>query len=222
MSIKIFIKNKGFTLVEIAIVVLIFGLIIGGIMGPLKTQLDNLDRKEAESLIDATKQAMIGFAIRNGRLPCPDTNGDGQENKPGANCTNSSGTVPWALLGVPSLDAWNQPLTYRVDTSFADDTDGTGCPDADVPGMSFELCSVGNLTIRATSAGALVASNVPAIIVSHGKNWVVAGDINEQENSDNDANFVDKNHVNQGYDDYTGWINLNILIGKMVSANKLP
>ena len=215
-------KQKGFTLVEIAIVMLIFGLIIGGIMGPLKTQLENIDRKETEKLIDDTKGAMIGFAIRNGRLPCPDTTGDGQENKPGINCTSTRGTVPWATLGVNPQDAWNQPLTYRVDTDFADSTTGTGCPDTDVPGMSFELCSTGNITVRATSAGATVASGVPAVIVSHGKNWVAGGDVNEQENSDNDANFVDKNHINQGYDDFTGWVNINTLVGKMVSANKLP
>lgn len=210
-------KMNGFSLVEIAIVMVIFGLIIGGIMGPLKTQLDNIDRKETEDLIESTKEAMIGFAIRRGRLPCPDTSGDGTEDS----CTNASGQVPWATLGVSPQDAWNRPLTYHVDTSFTDNTIGTGCGMA-VPGMSFELCSVGNITVRATSSGGVVASNVPAIIVSHGKNWAATGDVNEQENSDNDADFVDKNHVNQGYDDFTGWVNLNNLIGKMVSANKLP
>jgi len=64
-------KAKGFTLVEIAVVMVIFGLIIGGIMGPLKTQLNNIDQKETEKLIESTKEAMIGFAIRKGRLPCP-------------------------------------------------------------------------------------------------------------------------------------------------------
>ena len=186
-------------------------------MGPLKTQLDNIDRKETEKLIESTKEAMVGFAIRKGRLPCPDTSGDGAEDS----CTNASGQVPWATLGVSSQDAWNRPLTYQVDTSFTDSTIGTGCGIA-VPGMSFELCSAGNITVRTTSAGTTIASNVPAILVSHGQNWAATGDVNEQENSDNDNDFVDKNHINQGYDDFVGWVNLNNLIGKMVSANKLP
>tara|TARA_R110002111_G_scaffold112886_8_gene172721 strand:+ start:2149 stop:2802 length:654 start_codon:yes stop_codon:yes gene_type:complete len=217
MSVSNMNKAKGFTLVEIAVVMVIFGLIIGGIMGPLKTQLNNIDQKETERLIESTKKAMIGFAIRKGRLPCPDTSGDGAED----NCANATGEVPWATLGVNRHDAWNRVLTYRVDTQFADSTDGTGCGTA-VLGVSFELCSVGNITVRESSAGTTVASNVPAIIVSHGKNWAVAGDVNEQENSDIDTNFVDKNHVNQGYDDLVGWVNLNNLIGKMVVANKLP
>lgn len=215
-------NQHGFTIIEIAIVLLIFGLIVGGIMGPLQTQLDNMDRRETVQTLDTTREALVGFALRNGRLPCPDTSGDGQENKPGANCTNELGDVPWVTLGVKSEDAWKQPLTYRVDGRFADSATGTGCPDPDVPGISFELCSTGNITVRATSSGAMVASNVPAILVSHGKNWVSAGDVNEQENSDNDTNFVDKTHVNQGYDDLVAWVNINNLVGKMVAGNKLP
>lgn len=215
-------QQSGFTLVEIAIVMVIFGLIIGGLFGPMKTQLENLDRRETLDLIDTTKDAIIGFAIRNGRIPCPDTDNDGLENTAGTNCSNARGTVPWATLGVGQIDAWKRPLTYRVDTDFADSSDGTGCPDANVPGISFEMCSTGNITVLDSSGGNQVASGVPAMLVSHGKNWAAAGDSDEQENSDNDANFVDRNHINDGYDDLTGWVNPNNLIGKMVSANKLP
>lgn len=215
-------NNAGFTLVEISIVLIIFGLIIGGLLGPVKIQLDNLKLKETKQTIETTKEALIGFAIRNGRLPCPDTNNNGQENLSGSTCPRASGLVPWVTLGVNQLDAWHQPLSYRVDRLFADTRDGSSCPDANVPGISFEICSTGNISVFNRRNGNLVASGVPAIIVSHGKNWSSTGDADEQENSDNNTNFVDKNHINNGYDDLTGWINVNNLIGKMVSANKLP
>jgi type II secretory pathway pseudopilin PulG len=219
-------KQAGFNIVEVAFGLIIFGLIIGGLMGPLQVQLDNMDRRETLQVIETTKEAIIGFALRNGRLPCPDTSTttprNGQENIIAGNCSSARGSVPWVTLGVNSVDAWQQPLTYRVDRDFADNTDGTGCPDSNAAGISFEMCSLGDITVRSTSTGALVASNVPAIIVSHGENGIAGGDVNEQENSDNDANFVDKNHINQGYDDLVGWVNINNLIGKMVSANKLP
>ena len=215
-------KQAGFNIVEVAFGLIIFGIIIGGLMGPLQVQLDNMDRRETLQTIETTKEAIIGFSIRNGRIPCPDTSGNGQENTGAGNCSSARGSIPWVTLGVNSTDAWNQRLTYRVDRDFADNSDGTGCPDSNVAGISFEMCSLGNITVRATSTGALVASNVPAIIVSHGENGIAGGDANEQENSDNDANFVDKNHINQGYDDLVGWVNINNLIGKMVSANKLP
>ncbi|MEZ5525720.1 MAG: prepilin-type N-terminal cleavage/methylation domain-containing protein [Pseudomonadales bacterium] len=215
-------KHAGFTLVEIAIVMVIFGLIIGGLFGPMKTQLENLDRRETLDTIDNTRAAIIGFAIRNGRIPCPDTDNDGLENRVGANCSNARGTAPWATLGVSQVDAWKRPLTYRVDTRFADSADGTGCPDSNVPGISFEVCSNGDISVFDQNGGNLVASGIPAVLVSHGKNWSGPGDSDEQENTDNDTSFVFRSQVNDGYDDLIGWVNLNNLIGKMVATNKLP
>lgn len=215
-------SNNGFTLVEISIVLVIFGLIIGGLLGPVKIQLDNMNIKETERSIRTSKEAIIGFAIRNGRIPCPDTNNDGQEDMSGSNCSSTRGLIPWVTLGVNQTDAWHQPFTYRVDAQFADTSDGSGCADPDVPGISFEMCSNGNISVFNSSGGTLVASGIPAIIVSHGKNWTAAGDTDEQENTDNDANFVDRHHINNGYDDLIGWINVNNLIGSMVSANKIP
>lgn len=218
---KTVIKNsKGFTLVEIAIVMVIFGLILGSIMGPLKMQLDNMKRKETEQSMETIKQAIMGYALRNGRIPCPDTNLDGLENMAGLNCASARGTVPYATLGVNRLDAWKKPFLYRVDTQFADNNPGTGCPDVTV--NSFAICSTGNISVFDSSGGNLVANGVPAIIVSQGSNRGFVSDADEQENSDNDTNFVDKTHINQGYDDFVDWINLYTLIAKMVAANKLP
>lgn len=216
-------KSTGFTLVEIAIVMVIFGLIIGGLLGPMQIQLENLDRRETQETIETTKEAILGFAIREGRIPCPDTDDDGQENMTGSNCSNARGTAPWATLGVASVDAWKQPLTYRVDEDFADTSDGTpDCSDPDVLNVSFEICSSGDIDIFDSNGGSLVASGIPAVLVSHGKNWAATGDSDERENSDNDRDFVDRNHLNDGYDDLVGWVNLNTLIGTMVNANKLP
>lgn len=215
--------SKGFTLVEVAIVMVIFGLLLGGLMGPLSMQLDNMKSRETEQSMQTIKQAIIGFALRNGRIPCPDTTGNGLENMAGDNCTGLEGTVPSATLGVNPEDAWRRPFTYRVDGQFADNTDGTGCTDTDVvPLISFQICSRGNITVSDSNGGNLVAGDIPAVIVSHGRNWPVNSDADELENANGNANFVDKNHINQGYDDFVDWVNPNILIGKMISANKLP
>ncbi len=104
-------NSKGFTLVEIAIVMVIFGLILGGIMGPLKMQRDNMQRKETQQSMKTIKHALVGYALINGRIPCPDTSANGLENMSGLNCTNARGTVPWATLGVVKEDAWKHPFT---------------------------------------------------------------------------------------------------------------
>jgi len=218
-------KTLGFSLVEMAIVLLVFGLIIGGLMGPLKTQMDRLDRKETLKEISLIKESMVGFALRNGRIPCPDTDNDGIEDTSGGNCANELGNVPWATLGVGRYDGWKRPFTYRVDDRFADTSDGSGCADTDVAGVSFELCSTGDISVLASQGGATVASNVPAVIVSHGKNWAQTAGSDEAENQDSDADFVDKTYVIGGsndYDDIVDWLNLNNLIVKMVQAERLP
>jgi hypothetical protein len=146
---------------------------------------------------------------------------DGQENM-GATCNSPLGTVPWATLGVTNMvDGWHQPFTYRIDTQFADNTSDIGCPDA--AGILFAICSTGNINVFDSNGGNPVATEIPAIIVSHGSNQsTTGGDADEQENNNNNTNFVNKTHINQGYDDYVDWVNLNNLVAKMVSANKLP
>lgn len=215
-------KKNGFSLVEMAVVLVIFGLVIGGMVGPIKLQLEVMKLRDTKKTIELTTQTLVGYALRNGRLPCPDTDNDGAENRNGLSCSNASGLVPYATLGITAIDAWKQTLSYHVDTRFADSNDGSGCPDADTPGISFEICSNGNIRILDASGGSDIASDIPAVVISHGKNWASGGDNDEQENRDNDANFVDKNHINQGYDDLVGWVNINQLISALVNAGQLP
>ena len=84
----------------------------------------------------------------------------------------------------------------------------------------------------ADSGGADVANNVPAILLSHGKNGagaylsngtqlaVSTGD-DEEENSDNDKNFVSHN-ITSDFDDLVIWLSPNTLANRMVTAGKLP
>jgi len=224
-NLPVTLKWQGFTLVEMAIVLLVFGLVIGGLMGPLQTQLENLDRKATLKEVALIKEAIIGFALINGRIPCPDTNTDGSEDMSSGDCTNAEGTVPWVTLGVGRLDGWKRPFTYRVDTTFADTVDGSGCADDDVAGVSFEMCSIADISVLDSKNGNTVASGVSAVIVSHGKNWAQTAGNDEGENQDSDEEFVDKTYASGGgnnYDDIVDWVNMNNLIANMVAAEKLP
>ena len=64
-------KQRGFTLVEIAIVLVIVGILIGGFMMPLGIQIENKRRVDATRQIEQIKEALFGFAMAQGRLPCP-------------------------------------------------------------------------------------------------------------------------------------------------------
>ena len=79
-------KHTGFSLLEMVIVLAILGVLIAGIVGPLATRFEQKQRQETFAKLDVIKDAIYGFVITNGRLPCPDTDttpADGIENPVG-------------------------------------------------------------------------------------------------------------------------------------------
>ena len=224
-------RTAGFTLIELAISLAIMALLLGMLMVPLNTQLDQQRINETQKQLSLLSESLLGFSVANGRLPCPATPSlantaanAGTENKPGAACALSEGVAPWATLAMPELDAWGRRFTYRVTPAFADDPAG---------GMqsSFSLTDNGNLTITSAGAGVTIAANVVAVLVSHGKNGsgaylpqgarMALGAGDELENADGDNTFVAK-VPDPGFDDLVVWISSNVLKSRMVAANRLP
>ncbi len=64
-------KSKGFSLIEIAVVLVIITILLAFLAVPLATQVDQRRRAETAKQLDLAKDAIIGFAMANGRLPCP-------------------------------------------------------------------------------------------------------------------------------------------------------
>jgi prepilin-type N-terminal cleavage/methylation domain-containing protein len=64
-------RNTGFTLVELAMVLFIVSLLIGGLLMPLTAQNEIRGRQETDRALSNIRDALIGFAVVNGRLPCP-------------------------------------------------------------------------------------------------------------------------------------------------------
>lgn len=260
-------KDKGFTLLELAMVLFIITLVLGGVLTPLSTRMEVEERKKTVEQLKDIKSSLIGYALVNGHLPCPDcpdnTVGscgtvatglgagainDGIEDgiiAAGPSPTNDrttafnfcatpEGNLPWVTLGVDEFDAWDNHFTYRVtdpgdnmtENSFADNDPGTGCGTA-TTGVSFEICSMGNINIS-DDPGATpgnVASNVPAIVISYGNNDGQRG-ASEAANQDGTTTFIQKGYTtgNTGddFDDLLMWISTSTLIYRMVQAERLP
>ncbi|MFK8067344.1 MAG: prepilin-type N-terminal cleavage/methylation domain-containing protein, partial [Gammaproteobacteria bacterium] len=223
-------KNKGFTLLEVTIVLLIVGLLLGGILGPIATRHEQKQRQDTQDKLDQIKDALFGFAITNGRLPCPDTDAtpDGIENPIDgvAGCTAVFGTVPYETIGVNAIhDTWNNPFSYRVTGTWADDPvalAGTGCGVA-TTGVSFELCSVGDITINDANSVQIV-DEIPVVVFSQGKEDLASRTSTpETDNNGNDSIYVysDISMVTGAeYDDMMVWISPNILKYRMVQAGR--
>ena len=210
--------NKGFTLIEMTMVMVIIGLVLGSLLIPIGAQVNQAQHIETRRDLLDIKEALLGYVLINGKLPCPDSSGDGLEDACANTNTTASteGNLPWSTLGLKAKDVWGQPFRYRVNNAFS---------------TTFLLTTVGSGAgvIRICTSYACTkteASNVPLVVYSKGKNGGLSlaemTDLDEKENADLDGNFVNKDAVEGAYDDMVTWISINILMNRMVSVGKLP
>jgi prepilin-type N-terminal cleavage/methylation domain-containing protein len=73
-------SRRGFTLIELAIVMFIVSLLVGGMLLPLSAQQDIKSLRDTTRALETARDALLGFAVINERLPCPATaNSSGRE-----------------------------------------------------------------------------------------------------------------------------------------------
>ena len=63
--------TRGFTLIEIAVALLIMTLVIASILVPLQAQVESRNYTETQRILDQAREALIGYAAANGYFPCP-------------------------------------------------------------------------------------------------------------------------------------------------------
>jgi prepilin-type N-terminal cleavage/methylation domain-containing protein len=241
-------RQRGFSIIEMAVVLLVITLLLGSLLVPLATQVEQRQVSETERALEEIREALLGFAAAKGYLPCPDratggtggandTANDGVEDFNAAgNCTapNGEGNLPWATLGVVGTDVWGNRFHYEPATTFAQRA----------PAATFTLTSTSAslrvCTTNACTTQLTVAGDGPvAVVFSHGKNGFGAingntGTANpaptspdEQGNTDGGSNFNSRAHTRAGspageYDDILIWISKNALFNRMVAAGRLP
>ncbi len=157
-------KNHGFTLVEMAIIIMILGLLLAPFFRYLSTQQTKQETLESEGSNEVISAALATYLAEHNRYPCPadlslaiEDNGFGAEerNTPTeiGNCDTSNialssniyyGALPIQTLKLPSSYAankYNWKYMYAVSQSLAD-ADSLGSGGTDV------FNGVGNITVR--------------------------------------------------------------------------
>ncbi len=176
--------RTGFTLLELAIVLVVLSLLAAGIMALLAQDTRRAKAMELEARLEAVHDALLAFRRLNDRLPCPAdatlavgsadfgveaaTPGTCTGGAPEANFDDGSNTVggvlPVKSLGLPDthmFDPWGGRLTYAVDIRATEAAAFTTYGPADT--------TIGSIQVNDGSGNARTTQAV-AVIVSHGAN----------------------------------------------------
>lgn len=203
--------QQGFTLIEVAVVLVIVGILLGSFIGTLTSRINITKKSNAVEELEEIKQSMMAYAFVNGYLPCPDCsvvtascvaalvgNGVADPDVGNNRCMmdEESGNVPWVTLGLGRGDPWNNHYRYSVQAEYSNiDAAFT----LNSPAGSAKIQEPDFVADATGAAPHDLADKVVAIILSHGSNGygavsednqlapaVPAVNIDEINNTDND------------------------------------
>lgn len=131
--------KKGFTLIELAMVLIVVGLLMGGAFQMMKVMGEKARSTEAKNTLNAAKEVVIAYAINNNRLP-----------------------TAAQFTGMNLVGAGNTPIYYDSDaalqanicglqTTLLNTTDSNG---VNTPNVGFVLAVAGeNMQIETSRIG---------------------------------------------------------------------
>lgn len=117
-------NQKGFSLLEMALALLLVGILIQSVTSMLSQNQQRQTYKQTEQELQTIKQILLSYLQINQYLPCPDTNGDGLENREtGGDCSADQGAFPYLEFGgVGHQDEFGNPYFYATNTNSTSTT----------------------------------------------------------------------------------------------------
>gem|GEM_PF-2789441 len=177
---------SGFTLIEMAVVMVIAGVIISIMATVLPSLLQAGKIKKSRAILEKINYATQGFVSATGRLPCPDISGDGKEDRNDGGtagnpvddtCAAYVGDLPFLTLGLSSgTDVWGYMIKYGVYEDLIKTTVSTGsnplCSSIDTIIQYYDLQHQGNPTdtskLHINDAAGSNTRNIAYVLVSGG------------------------------------------------------
>ena len=146
---------RGFTLVEVLVVLIIFGIVLTMAAAVTRGLAAGQKRSNTVTRMQTVDAAIAQFVAVQKRMPCPadgtlasTANTAGVEVAPDVNgCSNqANGVVPWVSLGLTETDAtdgWDRRFTYRTEQSLGKTMDMSQCDPAGGAGAVAGACAAG-------------------------------------------------------------------------------
>ncbi|HEX6006409.1 MAG TPA: prepilin-type N-terminal cleavage/methylation domain-containing protein [Burkholderiales bacterium] len=231
---KFALHKAGFTLIELAVAIFVLMLLLGSLIVPLTTQVEQRKVSETRKALDEAREALLGFAAANGRLPCPASSAsNGNESfaaggsAADGNCSNFfDGFLPAAALGLAPTDAlgfavdgWGlvqNRIRYAVSKQTVNGvtnalTRSGGMSAAGLASLAASqllyVCGSGIGVNAGTNCGTAVtlSSNAVAIIYSVGANAATGGtSAHELENPNPNGGSADRIFVSRDWSTASG------------------
>ncbi len=153
--------HAGFTLIEMAVVMVLVGIVISIIATVVPTLIRSAKIKQAQAILEKVDYAIQGYVTANGRLPFADNGVTGVEDSA---TPTYFGNLPFVTLGLSSGDdIWGNRIKYGVNSDLTTTNKttmgtalGTACPDPVDPAK---------LNVERTGGG---SANMAYVIVSGG------------------------------------------------------
>jgi prepilin-type N-terminal cleavage/methylation domain-containing protein len=154
-------SNRGFTLLELAVVLVIIGTMLTLGIAAFNAQTTTSAYARTKARMEAVRDALVFFLARSGRLPCPDEDFDGEED----DCNPLHGTLPFRTLGLSRdavFDGWEHYIYYRVDDGWRTE-------------KVFKVTDVGDSDFKILDqSGNPLAEALVAVLQSAGRNGLGA------------------------------------------------
>ena len=245
-------RARGFTLTELAVVFAIISLLLAAGLFTLSAQTDQRNFDETRRRLEAARELLLGFAIANGRLPCPATAASGGAEAittPPICDTGYGGFLPARAIGFQivdtagfAVDAWGNRLRYAISSTTPTCaaspttphfTSAANLRQNGVTCLPNDLVVCQSATgITATNCGTATPvtnqTTLVAVVLAPGKNGALGtAGIDEAANTNGDRVFVwhtptPVGAANGEFDDQMTWITVGELYSKLIAASILP
>jgi prepilin-type N-terminal cleavage/methylation domain-containing protein len=166
--------DKGFTLLEMTVVLVIISTVAAGAIAYLTVSLERRGLLETQHKLEVIQATLMNFRLANNRLPCPalftdavDSANFGKEGTAGtcpgvttdAGSTTALGMLPTQTLGLPddyAFDGWGRRMEYAVVKVFTG-TDG-------FISNSVNNVVAGMMTVNSTAGSSKTSTAIYAVV----------------------------------------------------------